>query len=162
MTMTVCRMRTATTTEWERRHRADHQGRAGPGKPSKSTQDPRMLEQVPPGQTGDWITLGSEGLETRRRTGQPGSGRCGYHGNRTGRPTGSRNTSRGRARLSLPATRGEGDQRFPHDAPQRCRGCSRYHNNGGTTPRVRPRIHHPRTRRTRRADAAAHVTEPNT
>ncbi|MBA2258347.1 MAG: peptidase M14, partial [Acidobacteria bacterium] len=54
----------------------------GQGTLRKNAQDPRILEAVPPGQTGDYVVLGSEGIDNDRdgRVNEDPVG--GYDGNR--------------------------------------------------------------------------------
>ena len=91
----------------------------GKGTMRVSARDKRLLEPVPPGETGDWVLLGSEGLDN------DGDGRVnedpvgGYDGNRNWASNWQPNYIQGGAMdypFQLPG--GARDQRLPDGAPE--------------------------------------------
>ena len=103
----------------------------GQGNLRRNAQDPRQLEQVPPGQTGDYILLGSEGIDN------DGDGRVnedpvgGYDGNRNWASNWQPEYIQGGAMdypFQLPEAKAINDFLMTHP---NIAGVQSYHNNGG-------------------------------
>jgi hypothetical protein len=103
----------------------------GEGNLRKNAQDPRILEPVPAGQTGDYIVLGSEGVDN------DGDGRVnedsvgGYDGNRNWASNWQPNYIQGGAMdypFQLPEAKAVNDFLMSHP---NIAGVQSYHNNGG-------------------------------
>ena len=103
----------------------------GQGTLRKNAQDPRILEPVPPGQTGDYVVLGSEGIDN------DGDGRVnedpvgGYDGNRNWASNWQPNYIQGGAMdypFQLPEAKAVNDFLMSHP---NIAGVQSYHNNGG-------------------------------
>lgn len=103
----------------------------GQGNLRKNAQDPRILEPVPAGQTGDYVILGSEGIDN------DGDGRVnedsvgGYDGNRNWASNWQPNYIQGGAMdypFQLPEAKAVND--FLMSRPN-IAGVQSYHNNGG-------------------------------
>jgi len=103
----------------------------GQGNLRKNAQDPRMLEQVPPGQTGDYTSLGSEGIDN------DGDGRVnedpvgGYDGNRNWASNWQPEYIQGGALdypFQLPEAKAVNDFLMAHP---NIAGVQSYHNSGG-------------------------------
>ena len=103
----------------------------GQGNLRKNAQDPRMLEQVPPGQTGDWISLGSEGVDNDNdgRVNEDPVG--GYDGNRNWASNWQPEYIQGGALdypFQLPEAKAVNDFLMTHP---NIAGVQSYHNSGG-------------------------------
>jgi hypothetical protein len=103
----------------------------GQGNLRKNAQDPRILEPAPAGQTGDYVVLGSEGLDN------DGDGRVnedpvgGYDGNRNWASNWQPDYIQGGARdfpFQLPEAKAVNDFLMAHP---NIAGVQSYHNNGG-------------------------------
>lgn len=103
----------------------------GEGNLRKNAQDPRILEPVPAGQTGDYVILGSEGLDS------DGDGRVnedpvgGYDGNRNWASNWQPEYIQGGAMdypFQLPEAKAVNDFLMAHP---NIAGVQSYHNNGG-------------------------------
>ena len=103
----------------------------GEGNLRKNAQDPRILEPVPAGQTGDYVVLGSEGVDN------DGDGRVnedsvgGYDGNRNWASNWQPNYIQGGAMdypFQLPEAKAVNDFLMSHP---NIAGVQSYHNNGG-------------------------------
>jgi Zinc carboxypeptidase len=103
----------------------------GEGNLRESAQDPRILEAVPSGQTGDWVLLGSEGIDNDGdgRVNEDGPG--GYDGNRNWASDWQPEYIQGGAMdypFQLPEARAVNDFLMAHP---NIAGVQSYHNNGG-------------------------------
>ena len=103
----------------------------GQGNLRKNGQDPRILEPVPPGQAGDYVILGNEGIDN------DGDGRVnedsvgGYDGNRNWASNWQPNYIQGGAMdypFQLPEAKAVNDFLMAHP---NIAGVQSYHNNGG-------------------------------
>jgi hypothetical protein len=103
----------------------------GKGTLRVSSRDKRLMEPVPPGETGDWVVLGSEGLDN------DGDGRVnedpvgGYDGNRNWASNWQPNYIQGGAMdypFQLPEARAINDFLMAHP---NIAGVQSYHNSGG-------------------------------
>jgi hypothetical protein len=103
----------------------------GKGNLRLSARDKRILEPVPPGESGDWVMLGSEGIDN------DGDGRVnedpigGYDGNRNWASNWQPEYIQGGARdypFQLPEARAVNDFLMSHP---NIAGVQSYHNNGG-------------------------------
>jgi len=103
----------------------------GQGTHRLSHDDPRIMEAVPPGETGDWVLLGSEGIDNDGdgRVNEDGPG--GYDGNRNYAADWQPDYIQGGAMdypFQLPESRGTEDFLAAHP---NIAGAQSYHNNGG-------------------------------
>jgi hypothetical protein len=103
----------------------------GQGTHRLNADDPRIMEQVPPGQTGDWVLLGSEGIDNDGdgRVNEDGPG--GYDGNRNWASDWQPEYIQGGAMdypFQLPEARAINDFLIAHP---NIAGVQSYHNNGG-------------------------------
>lgn len=103
----------------------------GEGNLRISARDPRRMEQVPPGEKGDWILLGSEGIDNDGdgRVNEDGPG--GYDGNRNWGADWQPEYIQGGAMdypFQLPEARAVNDFLMAHP---NIAGVQSYHNSGG-------------------------------
>ncbi|HXG54114.1 MAG TPA: M14 family metallopeptidase [Vicinamibacterales bacterium] len=103
----------------------------GQGNLRKNAQDPRILEPAPAGQMGDYVILGSEGIDNDDdgRVNEDPVG--GYDGNRNWAPNWQPNYIQGGAMdypFQLPEARAVNDFLMAHP---NIAGVQSYHNNGG-------------------------------
>ena len=96
----------------------------GQGTHRKSAADPRILEPVKPGETGDYVLLGQEGVDHDGdgRVGEDGPGSYDPEPQLPRRLAAQLRPGR-RDGLSVPAARGEGRQRLPARASRTWPAC---------------------------------------
>jgi hypothetical protein len=103
----------------------------GQGTHRENAQDRRILEPVPPGETGDWVLLGTEGIDNDGdgRVNEDGPG--GYDGNRNWAADWQPEYIQGGAMdypFQIPEARAVNDFLMSHP---NIAGVQSYHNNGG-------------------------------